>query len=90
MYSRIEVFFKDELPDPLGNNVRSEIEAFGFPGVTNVRIRQVYIIFGNISKNDLDTIAKKLLVDTITQHYQISDLVVSAQSNDKLVCPCLI
>jgi phosphoribosylformylglycinamidine synthase len=82
MYSRIEVFFKDELPDPLGNNVRSEIEAFGFPGVTNVRIRQVYIIFGNISKNDLDTIAKKLLVDTITQHYQISDLVVSAQSND--------
>ena len=82
MYSRIEVFFKDELPDPLGNNIRSEIEAFDFPGVTNVRIRQVYIIFGNISKNDLDTIAKKLLVDTITQHYQISDLVVSAQSDD--------
>ncbi len=73
MYSRIEVFFKDELPDPLGNNVRSEIETFGFPKVTNVRIRQVYIIFGNISKNDLDIIAKKLLVDTITQHYQISD-----------------
>lgn len=45
MYSRIEVFFKDKLPDPLGNNIRTEIEAFGFPDVTNVRIRQVYIIF---------------------------------------------
>ncbi len=82
MYSRIEVFFKNEFPDPLGNNIRSEIEAFGFPGVTNVRVRQVYIIFGNVRKNDLDTIAQKLLVDTITQDYQISDFVVNAQSND--------
>lgn len=69
MYSRIEVFFKNECTDPLGNTIRSEIEAFGFPGVTSVRIHQVYIIFGNISKHDLDTIAKKLFVDTVTQHY---------------------
>lgn len=73
MYSRIEVFFKKEMPDPLGNNIRSEIEAFGFQGVTNVRVHQVYIIFGNVSKNDLDTIGQKLLVDTITQDYQVSD-----------------
>src|SRR5574337_713395 len=73
MYSRIEVFFKTEFPDPLGNNIRSEIETFGFYGVTNVRVRQDYVIFGNVSKNDLDTIAQRLLVDTITQHYQISD-----------------
>jgi len=73
MYSRIEVFFKNEFPDPLGNNIRSEIETFGFHGVSNIRVRQVYIIFGNFKKNDLDTIAQKLLVDTITQHYQSSD-----------------
>ncbi|HLE86328.1 MAG TPA: phosphoribosylformylglycinamidine synthase subunit PurL, partial [Candidatus Brocadiaceae bacterium] len=36
-------------------------------------VRQVYIIFGNISKNDMETIAQKLLVDTITQDYQIFD-----------------
>src|SRR4030067_2338017 len=73
MYTRIEVFFKNEFPDPLGNNIRSEIETFGFHGVSNIRVRQVYIIFGNFKKNDLDTIAQKLLVDTITQHYQSSD-----------------
>src|SRR3989339_160552 len=73
MYSRIEVFFKNEFPDSLGNNIRSEIETFGFRGVSNIRVRQVYIIFGNISKNDMETIAKKLLVDTITQDYQIFD-----------------
>src|SRR3972149_7440618 len=73
MYSRIEVFFKNEFPDPLGNNLQSEIETFGFHGVSNIRVRQVYIIFGNFKKNDLDTIAQKLLVDTITQHYRISD-----------------
>jgi len=73
MYSRIEVFFKNEFPDPLGNNLRSEIETFGFPGVSNIRVRQAYIIFGNLKKHDLDVIAQKLLVDTITQDYQISD-----------------
>lgn len=70
MYSRIEVFFKSEFPDPLGNTIRSEIETFGFPGVASVRVHQVYIIFGNVSKHDLGTIAKKLLADTVTQHYQ--------------------
>ncbi len=70
MYSRIEVFFKDAFPDPLGNTIRSEIEAFGFQGITNVRVCQVYILFGKVRKNDLDTIAQKLLTDTITQHYE--------------------
>ncbi|MEP9412053.1 MAG: phosphoribosylformylglycinamidine synthase subunit PurL [Candidatus Brocadia sp.] len=73
MYSRIEVFLKNEFPDPLGNNIRSEIETSGFRGVTNVRVHQVYIIFGNVSKNTLNTIAIRLLADTITQDYQISD-----------------
>ena len=73
MYSRIEVFYKNEFPDPLGNNIRSEIETFGFHGVSIIRVHQAYIIFGNLCKNDLDTIAQKLLVDTITQDYQISD-----------------
>lgn len=69
----MKYFFKDEIPDPLGNNIRSEIEAFNFSGVTNVRVRQVYIIFGNADKNVLDAIAQKLLVDAITQDYQILD-----------------
>ncbi len=73
MYSRIEVYFKNEFTDPFGNNIRSEIETFGFANVINVRVHQVYIIFGNLNKKDLDTIAKKLLVDSITQHFQISD-----------------
>src|SRR3990170_2227458 len=73
MYTRIEVFFKNEFPDPLGNNIRSEIETFGFHGVSNIRVRQVYIIFGNVSKNDMETIAQKVLVDTVTQDYQIFD-----------------
>ncbi|MBI2471366.1 MAG: phosphoribosylformylglycinamidine synthase subunit PurL [Planctomycetes bacterium] len=73
MYSRIEVFLKNEFPDPTGNNIRSEIETFGFHKISNIRVRQVYIIFGNLNKNNLDTIAQKLLADTITQDYQISD-----------------
>ncbi|NUO08403.1 MAG: phosphoribosylformylglycinamidine synthase subunit PurL [Candidatus Brocadia sp.] len=70
MYSRIEVFFKKEFSDPFGDNIRSEIETFGFSGVTNVRVRHVYIIFGNVSKNNQDTIAQKLLADAIAQDYE--------------------
>ncbi|OHB68447.1 MAG: phosphoribosylformylglycinamidine synthase II [Planctomycetes bacterium RBG_16_41_13] len=69
MHSRIEVFLKDEYADPLGENVTSEIETFGFAKVKSVRVRQVYIFFGKLTENELDTIAKKLLADSVTQHY---------------------
>src|SRR3989338_6119961 len=73
MYSRIEIFFKNEIPDPIGNNTKSEIAAFGFSGIDTIRVHQVYIIFGNLNKNELDIIAEKLLADTVTQQYKISD-----------------
>jgi phosphoribosylformylglycinamidine synthase len=72
MYSRIEIFFKNEIPDPIGNNTKSEIAAFGFSGIDTIRVHQVYIIFGNLNKNDLDIISEKLLADTVTQQYKIS------------------
>ncbi len=71
MYSRIEVFFKQGTPDPLGNNVQAEIETFGFHGITAVRVCQVYVIFGDLNTGVLDTIAQKLLMDSITQRYQV-------------------
>ena len=71
MYSRIEVFFKQGTPDPLGNNVQSEIETFGFSGITGVRVCQVFVIFGDVSASVLDAIAQKLLVDAVTQGYQV-------------------
>ncbi len=85
MYSRIEVFFKNKLSDAPGNNIRSEIETFGFQGITDIRVRQVYIIFGNVSKNDLDTIARKLLVDMINQHYEINPLPIGRSNNFHIV-----
>src|SRR5574341_1673832 len=85
MYSRIEVFFKDEFSDALGNKVRSEIETFGFQGITDIRVCQVYIIFGNLSKNDLDTIARKLLSDMINQHYELNPLPIGRSNNSHIV-----
>ncbi|MGQ3684996.1 MAG: phosphoribosylformylglycinamidine synthase subunit PurL [Candidatus Loosdrechtia sp.] len=73
VYSRIEVFFKKGTADPLGNAVQSEIVTFGFRGTTDVRVHQVYILFGNLNKDELHTIAEKLLADAVTQCYQISD-----------------
>ena len=73
MYTRIEVLFKDTCIDTQGSNIRAEIETFGFCGITNIRVCQAYIIFGNFSKAELNNIARKLLADTITQDYEISE-----------------
>jgi len=69
MHSRIEVFVKNEYADPVGANVKSEIETFGFADVKRVRVLQVYIFFGKLTDNELESIAKKLLVDSVTQDY---------------------
>jgi len=72
MYSRIEVFYKKNFPDLLGNNIRAEIQSFGISEVTQVKTYQVYLLFGNVDDNTLRVIARQLLADTITQDYQIS------------------
>ncbi len=71
MYTRIEIFPKDRFLDSTGIKVKSEIESLGITSVSEVRVGQVYVIDGNISKKDVETICQKLLSDPVTEDYHV-------------------
>ncbi|HLG31309.1 MAG TPA: phosphoribosylformylglycinamidine synthase subunit PurS, partial [Candidatus Brocadiales bacterium] len=58
MYTRIEIFHKNRFLDSTGIKVKSEIESLGITSVSDVRVAQVYVIDGNISKKDVETICQ--------------------------------
>jgi len=67
MERRIEVFTKKDFPDTLGNEIKSEIESIGIASVDEIRIAQVYLIDGDLSKEDVKRICDELLTDGLTQ-----------------------
>ena len=69
MVTRIEVFTKENFPDTLGNEVASEIANIGITSVDEIRTVQVYLIDGNLSKEDIKRICSELLIDGLTQDY---------------------
>ncbi len=69
MEKRIEVFTKEEFPDTLGNEIKSEIGNIGITSINEIRIAQVYLIDGDLSKEDIKRICNELLTDGLTQDY---------------------
>ena len=69
MVTRIEVFTKTNFPDAIGNEVASEIANIGITFVDEIRTVQVYLIDGNLSKEDIKRICSELLIDGLTQDY---------------------
>ncbi|MFQ5788071.1 MAG: phosphoribosylformylglycinamidine synthase subunit PurS, partial [Thermodesulfobacteriota bacterium] len=69
METRIEVFTKENFPDAIGNEVASEIANIGIPPVGEIRTVQVYLIDGDLSKEDVKRICCELLIDGLTQDY---------------------
>lgn len=68
---RIEVSYKSALPDPIGNRLKTEIETLGIQTVNDVRVVDVYILSGRLSEDDIRGICEQLLVDNITQCYEV-------------------
>ncbi|HHT9126511.1 MAG TPA: phosphoribosylformylglycinamidine synthase subunit PurL [Candidatus Brocadiia bacterium] len=71
MYTRIEICPKYGFPDTTGIAIKSEIESLGIASVSEIRTAQVYVIDGNISKKDVETICQKLLSDPVTENYHV-------------------
>ncbi len=71
MESRIEVFIKREFPDVLGKEIKSEIENIGVTSVDEIRIIQMYLVSGDLSREEIRCICDELLTDTLTQDYII-------------------
>ena len=69
MEKRIEVFTKANFPDAIGNEVASEIANIGITSVDEIRTVQVYLIDGELSKDEIKRICSELLIDGLTQDY---------------------
>ena len=66
---KIEVSYKSETPDVIGQGILEDIADLGVVGVTSVRTAQIYWIEGKIDSHTVERICSVLLADPVTQRY---------------------
>ena len=74
MIWRIELKDKPGIFDAIGEGIKKDILDLNIKNVTHVEFSPVYIISGNISRAQAETISSKLLTDPITQTYKIKKM----------------
>ena len=70
---KIEVYYKPEVPDTVGDGILEDIADLGISGVNAVRTATVYWIEGTFSTQTIDRIGSELLADPITQTYTFAN-----------------
>ncbi|MDE0555486.1 MAG: phosphoribosylformylglycinamidine synthase subunit PurS [Candidatus Poribacteria bacterium] len=66
---KVEVSYKPEVPDTIGQGILEDITDLGISGVDAVRTATVYWIEGTLNEQAVDQIGAELLADPITQNY---------------------
>ncbi len=66
---KVEVSYKPEVPDTIGQGILEDITDLGISGVDAVRTATVYWIEGTLDAHAIDRIGSELLADPITQAY---------------------
>ncbi len=67
--SKVEVYYKPEVPDTIGDGILEDIADLGINGVNSVRTATIYWIEGTLNTQTIDRIGSELLADPITQTY---------------------
>ena len=66
---KVEVYYKPEVPDTVGQGILEDIADLGINGIDAVRTATVYWIEGSLDAQTIDRIGTELLADPITQTY---------------------
>lgn len=69
---KIEVSYKPETPDAIGQGILQDIADLGLAGVESVHTAQLYWIEGYINSDAIERICAELLADPVTQDYVYS------------------
>ncbi|MDD4874260.1 MAG: phosphoribosylformylglycinamidine synthase subunit PurL [Dehalococcoidales bacterium] len=80
---RIEVYFKEQLPDSAGQGLVKGIYDLGIDGISDVRVMEVYWLDAELEKQELKFICQRLLADPITQDYNFNGI-INGKSEDGL------
>ena len=79
MIWRVEVKQKDGIFDPIGQSIARDIAELGLGEVSQVRVVSVFLLEGNISRDEIKRIGDELLIDPIVEQYSF-DLKLPLQS----------
>ncbi len=71
MFWRIEVENKSGVFDAQGDAAKKSIKDLRVEGIKNVRVREVYILYGSLKETEVKEIVDNVLVDKVIQQYQI-------------------
>ncbi len=71
MIWRVEVKPKDDLDDSVGKGVLADIADLNIANLNAVRAVCVYLLEGNLSRGEIESITRQLLVDPIVEEYRI-------------------
>lgn len=74
MQWKIEVSYKPDVFDAIGEGINQDIVDLGIDGVEQVRSSHLYWIEGDLTEDDIDEICQSLLADMITQEYRFYDV----------------
>ncbi len=74
MIWEVKVMYKKGVDDPEGLTALKGLRILGFRNVKNIRTAKVYRIEGEITREDVEEMCKKLLVNPISQDYEIRGL----------------
>lgn len=66
---KVEVYYKPEVTDTVGQGILEDIADLGINGIDAVRTAAVYWIEGSLDAQTIDRIGTELLADPITQTY---------------------
>jgi len=69
MQWKIEVGYKPTATDAMGEGIKKDIEDLGVSGVDDVETIDMYMIDGDVSESDVESICENLLTDRVTQVY---------------------
>ena len=70
---RVEVAVRPEFPDPIGSSVLSDIRDLGIEGVDDVRVVDVYLVWGDLAPEQVERIASELLADPVNQYGAVGE-----------------
>ena len=86
MNYRIEVATKPEYYCATAEGVLSDIKALGVASVEKVKFIQVYYIEGDLKKDEMDLICRKLLTDSVTSEYKFDGTIdVKLPGNARII-----
>ncbi|MFC1866003.1 phosphoribosylformylglycinamidine synthase subunit PurL, partial [Chloroflexota bacterium] len=78
---KIEVRFREKLPDVAGQGLVRDIHDLGIKGISNVRIIDIYWLDADLKAEELELICRNLLADPVTQQYSV-DSSIDSQCKD--------